>query len=117
MKEYTRSNIAAAAFAMVSGRSVNSVFSHDVARHRKVQATFRGGRLDAYDYDRGAYFQGDNGNLYDFGDSCHISMQINGVKVEGYHYGEGSYYEAKVSGTSVTIYDYATARWHDFSIL
>jgi hypothetical protein len=116
VQEHSRSVIAAVAYAVISGKSVSSIYSHSEGSWRTVEARCSNGNISAYDFSRSSHFDGNLPNLYDYADSSHVEMNINGTKANGYHYGSSSFYEVSVNGNSVEFYDYESGGWASYSV-
>ena len=55
-------------------------------------------------------------NIYNYGDSCYISLEIKGNKFSGYDYGTSSHFSGNVRNKSVSVYDYEDSLYYNYSI-
>lgn len=116
MKPNTRAMIAAASFALVSGRKVAGLYDHSEGRDRRIAAESRGDRLRGFDGDRTAEFGGTLPELYDAGDKAFVSFEVDGSKVQGYDRASKGFYTAEVGEGLVQVYDHADAAWFAYDI-
>ncbi len=116
MHPNTRALVAAAATSLSKGRSnVGSIYDYSQSRYIQISGTVQGGNVALYDSERGCHFSGSDGNLFDYGRSCHVSLQMNGYSFTGYDYGDGHHYSGTVTGNSISIYDYGESAYFNYS--
>lgn len=98
------------------GRKIAGVHDHETGRDLRIAAEVRGERLQGFDGDRSAKFNGTPFELYDAGDDAFISLEIDGQKAQGYDRGSSSHYSLLVTDRVVQLYDHAEESWFAFSI-
>jgi hypothetical protein len=108
--------VAAAAYAFMFGKKVAGVHDHASGRDLRIAAEARGERLQGFDGDRQAKFNGTPSELYDAGDKAFISLEIDGLSAKGYDRRSSSHYSLSVTGQVVQLYDHAVESWFAFSI-
>lgn len=115
MKPHTRRAIAFIASRAINDDHRSSVYDFEEGRHISFSGTVRDGRISAYDYDRSCHISGTLPNLYDYGDSHHIQLKIEGSSFKGYDYGSSQHFSGKVNGHSISLYDYGTSSYYNYS--
>jgi hypothetical protein len=108
--------VAAAAHAFMFGKKVAGVHDHAFGRDLQIAAEARGGRLQGFDGDRSAKFNGTPLEIYDAGDDAFVSIEIDGLKARGYDRGSSSHYSLSVTDQVVQLYDHAAGSWFAYSI-
>lgn len=116
MQAHTRALIAAAAYALVTGKKVAGLYDHAAARHLRIAAEARGEHLQGYDGDRDARFGGTLPELYDAADKAHVSIAITGTKARGHDRGSATDYDAEVTDGRVQLYDHGKSEWFSFDV-
>ena len=108
--------IAAAAFAVITGKKVAGMHDHASGIDRRIAAECRGRQVQGFDGDRSARFGGTLPEIFDSGDEAFVSLEIDGMKASGYDRGSSSAYTAEVSADRVQLYDHGEAVWFVFDI-
>ena len=108
--------MAAAAFAILTGRKVAGVFDHTAGRSLRIAAECRGERVQAFDGERRARFGGTLPELYDEGTRAHVSFAVSGAEARGHDRHSASDFAARVTHDLVQVYDYAERAWFDYDI-
>lgn len=116
MSPHTRAMVAAAAHAFMFGKRIAGVHDHESGRDLRIAAEARGDRLQGFDGDRSAKFNGTSFELYDAGDDAFVSLEIDGLKAQGYDRRSSSHYSLSVTDQVVQLYDHAAQSWFAFSI-
>lgn len=116
MSPHTRAMVAAAAHAFMFGKRVAGVHDHESGRDLRIAAEARGDRLHGFDGDRSVKFSGTPYELYDAGDDAFVSLEIDGLRAQGYDRRSSSHYFLSVTDPIVQLYDYAAGSWFAFSI-
>lgn len=116
MSPHIRALVAAAVHAFMFGKKVAGVHDHTSGRDLQIAAEVRGDRLQGFDGDRQAKFNGTPSELYDAGDKAFISLEIDGLSAAGYDRQSSSHYSLSVTDQIVQLYDHAEASWFAFSI-
>jgi hypothetical protein len=80
MSPHTRAIVAAAAYAFMFGKKVAGGHDHASGRDLQIAAETQGDRLQGFDGDRQAKFNGTPSELYDAGDKAFISLEIDGLR-------------------------------------
>ena len=116
MLPHTRAMVAAAAHAFMFGNTIVGVHDHGSGRDLRIAAEAREGRLQGFDGDRSAKFDGTPFEIYDSGDGAHVSLAIDGLEARGYDRNSSSYYSLSVTDRIVQLYDHAEESWFAFTI-
>lgn len=116
MYPHTRAMIAAATFAFITGKRVAGMYDHSEGRDLRIAAECRGDQLQGFDGDRGVKFGGTLPELYDTGDKAFVSIEIDGMKVQGFDRGTSSSYAAHVIDGLVQVYDHSHSAWFAYDI-
>ena len=116
MLPHTRALVAAATFAVVSGRKVAGVYDHAEGRRLEVAAEARGDKLQGHDGERGVAFGGTVPELYDAGDKAFVSFEVDGAQAKGYDRATSSFYTAEVRDGVVQVYDHEHGAWFAYDI-
>ena len=116
MQPHTRALVAAATFAILTGKKVAGIYDHAAGRSLKIAAEARGMLLQAYDGHREARFGGSLPELYDEGDKTHVSFLIENEEVRGHDRHSASDFAARVTEALVQVYDYGEKAWFHYDI-
>jgi len=116
MQSHTRAMIAASAHAVITGKKVAGIYDHAAARHLRIAAEYRLGRVQGIDADRSAKFGGTLPELFDEADKVFVSLEAHGSTARGYDRASGGFYAAEVGDRVVQIYDYAQSTWFSFDV-
>lgn len=116
MQSHTRAMMAAASFAILTGKKVAGIYDNSAGKRLKIAAECRGSQLQGFDGDRGASFGGTLPELYDEHDKTHVSCEVVGATVKGHDRGSSSDYYAYVSNGLVQLYDYGAQAWFAYDI-
>ncbi|PNU02985.1 hypothetical protein [Novosphingobium guangzhouense] len=120
MQSHTRSLIAAATFAAITGRKVAGLYDHTLGRDRRIAAECREGRLQGRDGDRGARFGGTLPEIFDATDKAFISLEIEGEgdarSARGYDRGSSTFFTAQVRDGVVQVYDHTANAWFAYDV-
>ncbi|MEH3106871.1 MAG: hypothetical protein PGN09_06165 [Sphingomonas fennica] len=116
MHAYTRALVAAAAYALVSGRKVAGVYDHAGGRHLRIAAEARDGHVQGYDGDRAVRFGGSLPELRDVGVGTAIHMTVDGATVRGFDRGAAGHFTGEVTDGTVQLYVHAEGVWYAFGI-
>lgn len=116
MSPHTRAMVVAAAHAFIFGRTVAGVHDHATGQDLQIAAETRGDRLQGFDGDRSASFDGRLPELHDAGDDARVSLEIDGMTAKGYDQRSRSYYSLTVTDQVVQLYDHAAGAWFVFTI-
>ncbi len=118
MKESTRARVAAVIGAAINQQHVSGVYDHGSGSHRNVSASIKDGKVSGYDYDTSSHFSGvRSGDLgfYDYDNSTHVQLKLDGHKFTGYDYHTSNHFSGEVNGKSISLYDYETGQYYNFS--
>jgi len=116
MHAHTRAIVAAATFAVITGKKVAGMYDHTAGQSLKIAAECRGDKLQGFDGERGVKFGGTLPEIYDAGDKSHVSIQSDGETVKGHDRHSSSDYAAHVTDGLVQLYDYAAKAWFAYDI-
>jgi hypothetical protein len=109
MKEEIRRFVAYAGAGRSTGQFGRSIYSYDRGQHSSMSKT--------YDYECGAHLSGaDNGRMYHYGLSAHVSLDVDGDAFKGFDYSSGSHFSGRVNGRSVQLYDYGEGRYYNYTV-
>lgn len=120
MRQYQRAALALVVAKLEFGNHKSNIYDYHESAYSQISGNVNVGEAKLYDYQRSAVFEGRNTgrefNLYDYGHSEFISLKKKGIKkYEGYHYGNSNYYEITISGSTITLYDFSTGQYYNFS--
>jgi len=115
MNQNTRACVAYIA-ASLNGASGSAVYDYSQSKHISISGSADTNNVNIYDYDRGCHVSGEPSNLYDYGNSAHIQLNMNGTQFDGYDYHTSSHFSGDVNGNSVSIYDHETSSHYNYSI-
>ncbi len=118
MTDSTRARVAAALAAAAKQRHVTGVYDYQAGRHRRASADASGSGVRGFDYDSGTHFSGgcEALNFFDYENSAHVQLKLEGNKVSGFDYHTSSHFSGTVNGSSISLYDYQTGRHYSFSV-
>ena len=116
MNDNTRACIALIAVGLISGKKGSSVYDYTRSKHINISGNVDSNNVNIFDHDRGCHVSGSPGDLYDYGNSAHVQLKINGNQISGYDYASSTHFSGSVNGSSVTIYDYETSSHHNYSV-
>lgn len=116
MLAHTRAMIAAASFAVLTGKTVGGLYDHAEARDRRIAAQSRENRVQGHDGDRDARFGGTLPEIRDAADGVFVTLEIEGGKARGYDRGTGTFYEVQVTDGLVQLYDHGAAAWFSYDV-
>jgi hypothetical protein len=116
MSPHTRAMVAAAVHAFMFGKKVAGVHDHESGQDLRIAAEARGDRLQGFDGDRSSKFGGTPLELYDAGDRAVVSLEIDGLRAQGYDHSSSSHYSLAVTDRVVQLYDHSANAWFAFSI-
>lgn len=116
MQPHTRAIIAAAAYAVITGKTVAGIYDHAGGRHLRIAAECRGSHVQAFDGERDAPFGGALPELYDAADGTFISLEADGMTARGHDRGSASSYVANVADRLVQLYDHGQSAWFAFQV-
>ena len=115
MKPNTRACIAYIT-ASLHGANGSSVYDYSQSKHINISGDVGDQNVNVYDHDRGCHVSGSPDNLYDYGNSAHIQLNVDGSQFSGYDYHTSSHYSGDVNGSSVSIYDHETSTHYNYSV-
>ncbi|WP_456272432.1 hypothetical protein [Bacillus sp. AK031] len=120
MKNETRAGIAYIALRLATGLSKSDVYDYSAGRYITIDGEVTLNRINVYDYSIGCHISGNENNgkydLYHYGNNSSIELiKQASDKVTGYDYDVNNHFECKISGHSVTVYDYEKGLYFDYS--
>ena len=116
MQPHTRAIVAAAAYAVLTGRKVAGLYDHAAGMHLRIAAECRDSRVQAYDGARAATLAGTLPELFDEGAHAFISLEADGMTARGYDRGSATAYEANVTDRLVQLYDHGEGAWFAYDV-
>lgn len=116
MVPHTRAMVAAAAYALVTGKKVAGLHDHTAGTDLRIAAEARSPRIKAYDGDRAARFEGTLPDIYDEGTKAFVSFTVEGSTVRGYDRASASFYAAEVAEPFVQLYAYSDSAWFTYEV-
>jgi len=93
----------------------SSVYDYSQSKHINISGNVDSKNVNVYNYDRSCHVSGAPSNLYDYGNSAHIQLNMNGSQFSGYDYHTRSHFSGNVNNTSVSIYDHGTSSHYNYS--
>lgn len=116
MDKGTRACVAYVAGRLVSGVETGSIYDHSESKHVSISGEVYSKRIAVYDYGRNCHFSGNPPNLFDYGTSSHLTLNVEGARFDGYDFHGKSHFSGSVSGGNVDVYDFAESRHFSYSI-
>jgi hypothetical protein len=102
--------------AGLCGSLGTSVYDYSQSKHINISGNVESNNVGIYDCDRGCHISGTPNSLYDYGNSAHIQLTMNGNQFSGYDYHTSSHFSGNVNGNSISIYDYETSSHYRYSV-
>jgi hypothetical protein len=100
----------------ISGRAASAVYDYGTSGFFNFSGDVSADRVQTYDYERGCYVGGSLSALFDYSTNTYVLLTIRGEEFDGYDYASGARFIGRLTGQSVSIYDYETGRHHAYSI-
>jgi len=116
MKPHVRRAIAYISACIISGKRSSAVYDYASSQHYNFSINLSKSGIAAYDYTQSSHISGSYSSLYHYGESCHLTIKIEGNKFSGYDYGENCHFSGSVNGNFVSLYDYGVSSYFNFSI-
>ena len=116
MNANTRACVAYIAAGLCVSRNPSAVYDYSQSKHVSIGGTVNGGNVNIYDHERMCHVSGSGSSLYDYGNSAHIQLNMNGSQFSGYDYSSSSYFSGSVRGSSISIYDYESSSYYNYSV-
>lgn len=103
--------------ARATGASTRSaVYDYSQNEYISLSGSVTAGSVNVHDFTRNVSIVGSLPNLHDFGGNAAITLNVNGIKFDGYDFGSRQFYSGSINGSSVTFYDYETGQYYSFAI-
>ena len=115
MNANTRACVAYIAAGLSGLTTVTALYDHTETKPLNVSGVVSAEKIDVYDFDRSCHVSGNLENLYDYGNSAHIQIAVNGDKFSGYDYASKFHFNGTVESGVVQIYDYETEIYYRYS--
>ncbi len=118
MKNSARARVAAIVVAAANSTKVSSVYDYSTGEHKNASTCVQDGKIRGYDYSTGSHFSGSGSrdlNFYDYETSAHVNLELSGNRFKGYDYHTGSHFSGTIRGRSISLYDYETGHYYNFS--
>ncbi|MCL5428865.1 MAG: hypothetical protein M1347_03550, partial [Chloroflexi bacterium] len=112
----TRACIAFVAAGLINKKSGSSIYDFSQSKHVPISGPVSRQSVNIYDHDRQCHFGGSPTSLYDYGESCHVSLDINGQSFSGYNFGSSIHFSGSVAGNSVTLYDFGESKYFQYTV-
>ncbi len=116
MLSHTRAMIAAATFALVTGKKVAGLHDHAQGRDLRIAAESRGDQLQGFDGERQVKFNGRLPEIYDAGDKVFVALQVEGTKAHGHDRASGTSFSVEVKDGLVQVYDHGAQAWFTYDV-
>ncbi len=117
MKPHVRRGVAFVVRKAISGATSSSIYDYSESSHFHFSGTVSASSVSVYDHAEGCHVSGNLPNLFHHGDGRHIQLVIgNGQHFTGFDYGTGSHFSGRVSGRSVSLYDYEHGQHFNYSL-
>jgi hypothetical protein len=120
MTQHTRSIVAYLAGALITQTHPRSLFVHSEGEHLNFEGDIDHYNVNLYDplFNCKIIGQGINGkfNLFHYGDSHHIQLNIEKNHFEGFDYGSQQHFNGEVIGRNIKLFDYGDGNYSDYSI-
>jgi hypothetical protein len=120
MESHVRAAVAYVAGRLILGVPKTSIYDYSKSGHISIGGEVSSGRVKVRDYTNDFQFGGSgNGSsyaLYHYGESCHVSLRIEGQAFKGFDYGTSSQFSGRVRGKLVSLYDYGAGADYSYSL-
>ncbi len=101
--------------AGLNGSNSSSVFDYTESKYINISGAVNSSNVNIYDHDRGCHVTGSPSNLFDYGVSSHIQLNMNGTQFSGYDYHSGNHFSGNVNNKAVSIFDYETSSYYNYN--
>lgn len=118
MNDAMRARVAAVVVAAHGSKSVSCVYDYDARRYRNVSAEVSESGLAGYDYETRSHFSGGGAgslDFYDYEARAHVQLSVDRDSFSGYDYCTRHHFSGTVASGSVSLYDYHTRKYYNFS--
>lgn len=117
METNKRACFALIAATLVNKHQYNSVYDYQQGRHINVSSSnVTTSTPSFWDHNRGGAISGSTQSMYDFPSSAHVSINVNGNRVDCFDYESSSHISFTVNNNSVSAYDYETSSHYNYSV-
>ncbi len=117
METNKRACFAVVAAVMVNKHQYNGVYDYQQGKHITVSSSNVETNTPIFwDYNRGGAISGNTQGMYDHPTSSHVSINVQGSRVDCYDYETSSHITFNVNGNSVSAYDYETSSHYNYSV-
>lgn len=117
MEANKRACFAVVAATLVNAKRYNDVYDYQQSRHIAISVSNADSKTPHfYDHNRGAAVSGSNQGMYDYATSSHVSIHVNGKRVDCYDYETSSHITFTVNSNGVSAYDFETSMHYNYSV-
>lgn len=116
MQAHTRRAIAYIAGRLISSSRASAVYDYSESRYVNFSGDVSFQNVNVYDYDQRCYVSGSLGSLYHYGNRSYVQLDVNGTNFRGYDYDTRNNLSGNVSGSAVSLYDYGTSAYFNYSV-
>jgi hypothetical protein len=116
MTAATRRAVAYIAGRLVTGRNSNGIYDFDAGNHFNFSGTVEPGRVHIFDYTSSCHIGGSPGLLYHHGTGGHLNLKLRQGRINGYDFHSGAHFSGTVSGSKVSIHDFETGNFYNYSV-
>lgn len=116
MKHHTRRAVAYIAGSLIAGIKKNSIFDYSTSSYNNFSNNSSGGHVSVFDYTQSCYVTGNLPTIFHYGDSHHISLNVNGTNFKGFDYGASCHFSGSVNGNQIKIFDYGESSYFNYSL-
>ncbi len=109
-----RADVAYIAARLIGESCGVGIYDATLHKHILITGTIAQGVVNVYDHHRQARLCGMNDFLYDSGANSLLHLRVLGECFSGFDYDSAKYFSGRVSGSSVWLYDFETARHHHY---
>lgn len=120
MKANQRACIASIVIALSTNKEISSVYSFELSKYIMLSGTATNQDVQLYDYSRSCYLTGNgdshgNFDLFDYGESNFITLNVKLNQFDGYDFGSKYHFSGTISNNSVSLYDFETRKFYSYS--
>lgn len=116
MRPHVRRAIVYIVANIISRKKSSAIYDYASSQYFNFSIKLSESGIAAYDFTDGSHVSGSYSSLFHYGESCYISIRINGNRFTGFDYGESYHFSGSVNGNTVSLYDYGVGFYFNFSI-
>ena len=105
------------AAVIVNQRQYNGVYDYQQSKHISASSSnVETNTPSFWDFNRDGAISGNTQGMYDYPTSSHVSINVQGSRMDCYDYETRSHITFHVNGNSVSAYDFETSSHYNYSV-